>query len=141
MRKTKSELDQILIDKFYEIYPKSALPVWFDEYSCFFAFANKEKNAVQLTVYLKKVFELKERECLKEHNSLKIIVSTAENGKEKIGINYDYARYIIFTACLYKTLDVEIVTSLSMNELKALIKEDFVPNDATELVWRYSKNQ
>lgn len=141
MRKTKSELDQILMDKFCEIYPKSSLPEWFGEYLHFFAFANKEKNAVQLNVYLKKVFELEKHEYLKKYDSHTVIVSTDENGKETIGFNYDYALYTIFTACLYKTLDVEVVKSVDIAELNSLIKEDFVPIDAKEFIWRYSKEQ
>lgn len=139
MRKTKSELDQILMDKFYEIYPKNSLPEWFGEYICFFAFANKEKNAVQLNAYLKKVFELKKHDYLKDDNSHLIIVSVDENGKETFGINYEYASYTIFKACLYKTLNVEIVKSVSINELNSLMKEDFVPISAKDLVWRYSE--
>lgn len=127
------------MDKFDEIYPKSSLPEWFGKYICFLAFANKEKNAVQLNAYLKRVFELKKHEYLKDHNSHMIIVSVDENGKETYGINYEYAPYTIFTACLYKNLNVEIVKSVNINELNSLIKEDFVPISAKDLVWRYSE--
>ncbi len=137
MRKSKEELDKILTDKFFEIYPKDILPNWHDKYFHFLHFANKQKNAVQLNVYVQKIFELQSNQSWEYSNGQKILVSI-ENGEKKVAINYNYSEYMIFSGCLYKDLSIQVVTSINITELRSLKKENFVPKNSTELVWRYA---
>jgi len=123
--KTNEELEEILIAKFYETYPKDKMPYWLEGYLNFLFYPNKNQDRLEFTAYLEEQIILGEGEYWENISGVPTRIRIdPETGAKVVVIMYEYKRHILFNAFLTKSLMPEIIQSIHINHLQ---KEDFVP--------------